>query len=264
MTGEAIARHRIYIIESSDPQFDDLYHGIVKGFSNRALDLMRPYSVMLVNKNSRAVVAYVLIWEFVREDGSTFQKESRFVQEGAFLDGTVRHYSGPGSRAGVLIEGSSQRLASPMFNLAESSDLTAWADSSLRQLDRVESVQKELSQLKGISVSVDGAFFEDGTFVGPDRSGFFSAFKAEFNAKQDLLTEILADVHRGSKRQETLAKLKGIGEPASALSSDSEYEKNRKAFAKEMFATFDVGFDTGRAYAYQASYKLRPSFRKSE
>jgi len=41
-----------------------------------------------------------------------------------------------------------------------------------------------------VTVSIDGAFFEDGTFVGPNTTNFFEQTKAVIDARRDLLNEI--------------------------------------------------------------------------
>jgi hypothetical protein len=49
---------------------------------------------------------------------------------------------------------------------------------------------EELAQASSITVSLDGVIFDDGTFAGPDSTGFFARVKAMLDAEHDLLTEM--------------------------------------------------------------------------
>jgi len=48
-----------------------------------------------------------------------------------------------------------------------------------------------------VSAALDGAFFEDGSFVGPDRSRFFDKFESELNASQDVTAYIANNSDQG-------------------------------------------------------------------
>lgn len=55
----------------------------------------------------------------------------------------------------------------------------------------------KFAQATDIHVSLDGAFFEDGSFVGPNESRVFEIIKSEVGAKQHVLSYIVTSVSQG-------------------------------------------------------------------
>ena len=94
----------------------------------------------------------------------------------------------------------------------------------------------ELSQATDLTVSLDGVFFDDGTFVGPNSTGFFERINAIVSAKLDLLS----DVARANEQGDTDLVLDGIiaksSEPDTGATAGSSPEQYYKEYTK-LFAT---------------------------
>jgi hypothetical protein len=61
-----------------------------------------------------------------------------------------------------------------------------------------------------MSVSLDGAFFDDGTFVGPDTTGFFARVEAMRNGQRDALRDMINDKRLGRSDAEVFKHLEDV------------------------------------------------------
>lgn len=61
-----------------------------------------------------------------------------------------------------------------------------------------------------MTVIADGIFFDDGTFIGPDTTDFFTEVKAQMDARRELLSEIRDELKAGKKADEVFGRLEAI------------------------------------------------------
>jgi hypothetical protein len=185
------------IVGPLDPSFDNRVNTCVG--SKRAKDLqnLKPFTMFLVNHGKTDLVAYVLRWEFVRTNGIATTTYNAYGQPGVLMGYEVKQTS-PAGKKHIIAPGKA-RLFSPLAPIDSDSDEgtgmgggtyageASDIDLSSRNYERIKS---DLPRLANITVSVDGAFFADGTFVGPNNSHLFETIKAEIDAKRDLLALI--------------------------------------------------------------------------
>ena len=202
-----LPEHGLLIIGPSEPSFDGHVSALLKGKANPVVEALKPFSVFIKNIGRNAVVAYQLRWEMVRADGTVVTREMGGSNPRALMDGGAPGLEYLSTTSGYAIRPGSTRFVSPVMALDEdqTGNLGAYAGGSSDQNDipqlqqamrdknlapMFDTIARELYGYKSMTVSVDGAFFEDGTFVGPDNTHFFTQVKAEIDAKRDLLNEI--------------------------------------------------------------------------
>jgi len=99
-----------------------------------------------------------------------------------------------------------------------------------------EELTTELAQATALTVSLDGVFFDDGGFVGPNTTGFFERMQAIVRAKLDLLRDIQVAASEGKEEEVFEAITAKSLEPDSMMTSTASPEDYYKYYTK-LFAT---------------------------
>jgi len=219
------------IVTPADPDFD----GTVKarlGAKMAVIEPLLPFTVLLRNSGDRTVIAYSLKWELMRNDGQTLTQNRSYTTlwklmgvEGADRDGNI-------------IRPNSFALAAPA-NL----DLNHFADNEVNNdpklQEYVTNIRSELAAFSGMTVTLDGVFFDDGTFVGPDTTDYFLKVKKLRDARRDLYLELQLALKQGKPSNQALQRVEDVAsEPDVRLTSsatpDDYYKKYKKEAASEL------------------------------
>ncbi|MCI0490093.1 MAG: hypothetical protein L0229_26165 [Blastocatellia bacterium] len=218
-----LPQHGMAIVQPFDPEFDAMALSMEEG-QGVISDDEKPFSIIVKNENGEAVVGLRLRWEFERSDGRIIFHQRAFTVSMPFDTSPVSQNSNYIRKARLVIEPDSAEffslISSPLerrglnigagaigtgsgsigSNSARRQDLEALRDSARRRdFEALQSHSRratvnELNALLensiSVTVAIDGAFFEDGGFVGPDTTDFFAEMKAKQDARRDLLVEI--------------------------------------------------------------------------
>jgi hypothetical protein len=255
------------ILGPTDPSFDERFFEEMKDEPSGTVEALRPFSFFLINESRESLVAYLVEWCFTKADGTNDCYRKAVAIPQALMEGEngrsdvnakdsrVR----PGSA--VLLSLVSPQATSP-FRLPVSKDEADSFRQGIRP-DRNDIFQRyvrELAKYTDVTVSIDGAFFEDGTFVGEDRSGFFGQIKAQADAKRDLLHELALDSSTNLKsRNRPFDYLEAVANrPAPGLNYKSTpadyYDFYRNFYAKEILSSRNfLGDEKALATALRAS-----------
>lgn len=200
----------LFVIKPSDPSFDSRFAKEMEEETKSAADFVRPFSVLLENRSNQTVVAYMIQWCFTRMDGTNDCYRKAFVAPRALMEGEELTDSEE-ARSGKIRPNSSLFLAliSPDGKGAFRVGVPANSEEIQRikegiSPDLTERVNTELAKYTDVVVTVDGAFFDDGTFVGDDVSGFFLQIKSQISAKHDLLKEIEVEADNPKKSSDDI------------------------------------------------------------
>ena len=243
-----LPHHGLKLIDPSDPSFDERIRRELKDKSDEVIEAIRPYSVFLENTTGRTVVAYVVQWRFTRTDGTNQYYRKAFMNPEALMLGETPTAAAK-YQSGRIEANSSQFLSllSPDGSGMLQATLTPSEAEAVRngtlRFDRgmlLRRFSEEAAQYSDVTVSVDGAFFDDGTFVGPDTTNFFSHTKAAIDAKRDLLQGIRSDVSNNKRSRAEIYKhldetVRQEVDSLDAESSPAEYYKHFTAmYAKDI------------------------------
>lgn len=266
-----LPEHGLSILAPSDPSFDALLSAVVA--SDEPVELLKPYSIFLKNTGGRSVIAYKLRWECAKADGTVIHKDSSISSAWVLMN---EDGAGVGDAPEVIRPNSIwfYSLVAPPRRLGAAAgavDSGGWAVVLDRKkvaggsgsagrpttAGALQLLNTELGRYASITVTLDGALFDDGTFVGPDASGFFGAVKAEVDAKFDLLAEIRNGRLRGKSEEEIFRTIdEAAGGPDVSLGPDSTaddyYKLHKKIFAQELLG---YGQAVGRRLAMTRALK---------
>lgn len=232
-----LPEHGLNIIAPSNPSFDELLTTQLRGRQNAVVEALRPFSILLRNTSKRTVIAFSLKWELMRPDGKILTQTRDYITVWKLTGIT-----GP-DKGAHLVRPNSAWVGVPSHitvSQASDSDDNDNAVGTTPELTKyLSDLNKELSQLAGITISLDGAFFDDGTFVGPDNTGFFAKVKSLLDAKRDILIEVKQGLERGKSAHEVFSRIEETAgeptaEPNSQPSAASHYKKNKKDTAAEL------------------------------
>ncbi len=194
-----LAGHGLSIIGSSEPTYMELVSNLLQGKSDPIVETLAPFSIFIKNTTKHTVVACVLKWEMITPKGKTLTFRREYTNLLGLMDRDISEV-----KEGLLIKPSGTWFFTPsylpVYQGGETGSETAKDQPEvIAELNRLLS---ELSQSTSITVSLDGAFFDDGTFVGPDNTDFFAKVEAMRNGRRDAFLTIVNDRKQGKTDKE--------------------------------------------------------------
>jgi hypothetical protein len=191
-----ISEAGLTLLTQMEPGFDDMVKGLVGADRVPELDALKSYSVVLHNHSNQTVIAYYLRWEFTGPNGNRTEIDMTENRITRFLDGGSKKTDAENDSLGPTIAPQSWVVVTPR-RVVKTGAGAEGRSSNGRYLSYLEQVSSKFAEASHIQVSLDGAFFEDGSFVGPNSSRFFEIIKSEVETKQNLLSYIVRSVGNG-------------------------------------------------------------------
>jgi hypothetical protein len=185
-----IPKHRLFLFDPSDPSCEKLTTSFTDKWKATS-EVFQFRCLALLNESNQEIVAYRLLWNLEQANGTQTVDEKSF----ASVDGLMGFEPGPESVNGFAnftIKPGNFRL----FSMATHMPLDIRAKAGISRGINAFTGGGDLSQVEQGAVhvraivSIDGAFYSDGRFVGPDTSGYFDFISSQIKAKWDLLQEI--------------------------------------------------------------------------
>jgi hypothetical protein len=215
-----LPEYGVRLVSAADPSFNGLAAANLKNISPDNIESNKPFSVFIKNTGNRDLVAYVLKWELVVEDGSI---RTHISSEGNphLLMGAEPTKNPALIELSPVVKPAKVKFCS-WIAPAEDQGIGSMTGGTsagsgdpevLRRMARGgknneirDYMQTQLRQGRSITISVDGAFFDDGTFVGPNTTGFYEQIQAQIKAKHDLLEEA-NNAFAGGKQPDEIFKM---------------------------------------------------------
>lgn len=188
------------IVSPSDAEYMELVSDLLEGKSDPIVETLAPYSIFLRNTANHAVVACLLKWEMVTPGGKKLLWIREYTNFQPLMEQSISEV-----KEGLAIRSGSRWFFTPSslrFHQVPSTD-----DSRPEVIEQLNKTLTQLAHFASISVSLDGAFFDDGTFVGPDTTGFFARVEAMRNGRRDTLLEMINDKRLGKSDAEVFKHL---------------------------------------------------------
>jgi hypothetical protein len=272
MNVKDLPEHGLILVTSADPSFSELTANLYQE-SDNSMEALKPFSVLLKNMGNKTVIAYQLKWELTQPDGRILTNTQGFTNLEKLR--TINDTESPeltdvtvDSSSGNVIKPGSVLFCSPAGTLdidqapagGRSNLIIISMPQKTETVNEIGQVPQEnperklskfatqLSQLSSITVSLDGALFDDGTFVGPDSTKFFSWIMSKLNAKLDLLQEVRS-LKRDKSESQAVEYLRTIAnKPKLNINNkstpDDIYNFYKKRFAQQMVRVHSaVGFE---------------------
>lgn len=211
-----LPEHGLTIITPSNPLFDSQMSALLgeaDGELEKHVKAVKPFCIFLRNTSNQEVVAYKLKWELVDADGRAMTKFSSTINPAKLMG----EESPADAGTGLEIRPNSARF------LAWESALTSVLDARKYDQGRpatvasqkratflatlADATSRQLASIVAVTVSIDGAFFADGTFVGPDDENTFAEVQAYVESKHDLATLVEESLREGKSSASILEQL---------------------------------------------------------
>ena len=289
LNAKDLPEYSLIIIAPTDPSFDDEVRRLAAGLDDKQkylIESLKPFSVFIKNRSRRDVIAYRLRWDILRPDGVVTTHTTTYAEPGALMGRDSR--TDEGSRnAGVSIRANSGRYVSLASSIGESQDPEASlgggvgvsSEADLDQIQRagagrdqaalIHTLAAQLARAESLTVSLDGAVFDEGSFVGADSLDYFTQLQAAINAKRDLLQSSLLAVQRDKPIGQVFDDIESITrEPDVTIHADSTqddyYRFYKKTFAAEALRIRGAIGNDRKAmwYVVQPVYRAWPKLRK--
>lgn len=231
--------HGVSLIVPSDPSFGRL----LAKFGSNSID--DPYLVFLKNTGSRAVVGYYIKWECFDGRGQDSDRSIAHDRNVSHIISWIFLHGEEADRK-AAIKGS-EEIIKPDSTWLISYDAPArpveGGDEGVTvgtpKLDEREGAET-LKGCAGVTVIADGIFFDDGTFIGPDTSGFFTEVKSQMDARYEILREVQNELKSGKQTDEIFNGLEKIRDRKTAKLGESPTSDVRSYF-RNMFARDVLG-----------------------
>jgi len=262
-----LPEHGLHFISPVDAQYPNelAKFGFGRDFKQtRLLEATKPYSVILSNNSQREVIAYRVRWDMVRPDGTikthvtTYGEPDRLMGKGPHSDtegltiarsgsryisvvttrgpaqtsgiGTSASGNGATQTSGIGMGGSGGR------DPVEASQ-TAQLASEKNETALIEMFSSELGRADTLTVTLDAAVFDDGTFAGPDSFGYFEQLQSLIRAKRELLQIALSGTQQGRPLGELFNDFEASAQNDSGnIAPQSRTAAEYYAFYKKQFA----------------------------
>lgn len=254
MHAKDLPEHGLVIIKPTDPDFDTTASGLLEGMSVTDIEEVKPLSVIIRNTGNKTVVAHSIVWEGVEANGKKNSYKILYANAEALTEESMQNSAD--NAASEIIRPGTARLFTLLPNYYQSSnggsgrspreDYQAAQSRSDSENDRLQSrrsfVATALNKYTDITVYVDGVFFDDGSFVGEDTTGFFDTMSAQVNAKRDLMDDISDQFERGKSKDDIFSELETrvsltdsrVINLAANRSPEAHYDFFRKLYAKQL------------------------------
>lgn len=262
----------LYIVSPVNQDFNKL---LSSNQSYTVDDRQKTFSVFLKNTGPHTLVAYALKWELLRSDGRVITHTMSYAQPGLLMGERLSKEDIKNS-LGVLIGPGYHKLfswggpISGSINQEFKTNIGVVTSKDAPQPDDLQAASTQLNaqllHATDITVSIDGAFFEDGTFVGENTSEYYEQMDAQIRAKRDVLDTISSATKESSDK--AFDEVEGVAN-AEAIRIQKEstpidhYNFYKRIFAREITG-MKKGYSKSRAVEYAQSQRNKnwPKLRK--
>ena len=244
ITGKGLPAYGLTVIGFSDPQFDGMISEFFGDDPPELIKIAAPTSVFLVNGSDKALVAYDLTYDFLAADGKVNSNEFSPIFVPALMDLPRNRLAE--DKAVVIMPGRA-RLISPLLGsgLSKGQSPPAFGDESNKKHQKelmMSAIKSTLAWTSSVTITLDGVFFEDGSFVGPNASAFFENTKAMIAAHRDLLEWFVEAIRKRERKGESTdtvfmeleAMVKEMPRATSQGSSSDFYKNSKLGLAEEI------------------------------
>lgn len=238
MNKKDLPEHGLLIVAPSDPAFDDLMTEYLKGTSLELAAALKPSSVFIRNIGKQSVVGVKLKWECKRADGNIIIKQVAEASPSVLMEEGALDHRAALDKALIKIKPGTTRF----FSLVKSSQTLGESQTGQpEQSSSFKLINTELAQYSEIGISLDGVFFDDGTFAGSDSMGYFAEMKAMIDARYDLLKEVETDLQGGKSLDEIFNSLETLAHGSKIELGENPTPSDRYKYYKQMFAREPLG-----------------------
>lgn len=249
--------HGVSLIGPSDPSFAGM---VAKHASAKSASRDDSGSVFLKNTGNRAIVGHRIKWECVDSSGDVSTGAVSNIVSWIFLHGEEADRRLALNRSDEIIKPGSTWLLSPGHPAQPLED--GGGEIPAESASDEGGMAGTLTQCVRVTVIVDGIFFDDGTFIGPDTTDFFTEVKSQMDARHEILRGVQNDLKAGKKAGEIFRGLEKIRDQEGVTLGDHPSPDELRTYFRNMFAQDVLGkkalFGADKALAEVQALLSRP------
>lgn len=233
-----IPQHGLLLVDPSEPFSERITFSFISKWQTIS-DTVQFRCLALLNESDQTVVAYKLLWNLEHANGARWVDEKSFANIEVLMgvepiEKQGKNFDDPTIKPGSFrLFSLSTRMPIDIRSEAErSSGIKAVTGGMPFPQDESEGADDVRA-----TVSIDGAFYSDGRFVGSDATGYFAMVRAEVNAKLDLLHEVNRQVETGRPLGELFDRLianSTLVQYRPRMTASEAYDFYRQIFAEEI------------------------------
>jgi hypothetical protein len=239
-TVRGLPEYRVALIGPDLPSFDTLMSVVLGPGSKNLIETYKPASVFIKNEGDKAIVGLKLKWECVKGDGTVVTKELGEDAPGFLMeDGAPNRKSAINSFPTVTRPNSIKYFSfvDPSRTLEPNANASPLSSSP----ESLTSLNAEFAHYTNVVISIDGIFFEDGTFVGPNTTGYFEQVKAMVDARRDISREVEIGLESGKSTDEILEPMEALAKSRRVELSEQSTPPDYYHYYKQIFAREPLG-----------------------
>lgn len=265
----------IVIIAPSNPAFRTEVSSLLR---NRQVELfslveaVEPYCFLVRNNSSQEVVGCSITWEIVDTSGRVVSIPQSYSTPGVLeglkpIDPAMVGHTSLINRNGALLitlDDELQRFIQGEIRSADRSDDENPVRNDLeRHLNDLRATyEKQLQSVSTITVCIDGLFFKDGTFIGPDRTQSFTNMKALIDARREFGQSLDREIRARKAFAEIFERIEALSkEPVvrpDANAAPDEYYLRTYQRAMQIFAMEFIRIKSRRGWDEAVDFVLEP------
>lgn len=277
--------HGIAVIGPSDPSFDERLAAITSGDEDlrQLVEAAKPFSLFIKNDSGKDIVGCSIKWEFTKTDGTVVPLGNSYSTPGVLMGmkpvdpSLVNKTSLVGVNSAAFLSYDplvKQYVDVALNNPGGTASLNQKSREFMRSyVAQLRQQQEKLTQsVTNITVSMDGAVFDDGLFVGPDGNMFFTHLQARVNAQREISQSVDRDLKQNKRSAEILDRVEGISKKPRAANKPGPsredyyaqtYDESLHLYADELLRVKNSkGSDAAAQYAQDLLGKPWPKLRK--
>jgi hypothetical protein len=198
-----------------------------------------PYSILLENTSTQAVVGYAIKWECWDGKTETSARDLSLDRILLHVLGVVFLYGEESDRRSLLNR--MDDVIRPHSTWLIANDYPA---REINQEVNAELIEAAIAEVNAacptMTVTADGVFFEDGTFIGPDTTNFFARVKTQMNVRSEIYQGVQNELKSGKTPGEVFRGLEQIRDREGLEYSDETIDELR-SYYRNLFARDVLG-----------------------
>lgn len=233
-----LPEYGLVIVKPSDPAFDSMAADYLGGMSSDEIERLKPFSVFIKNNENKIVVAYAIIWEATEANGKKTAYKKYISNSSALTDKEDFFEALPRTNLNDIIRPGEVLLVSllPEKNTGGGTGYGAQLSQNQLEQNPQNLALQLLTKYTDLTISIDGVFFEDGTYVGPDTTHFFEKMNAQVEAKREMTAYIAENLKLKKPPDEIFKVIEDKANDTSIRFNDGSPADYYKYFTK-VFAT---------------------------
>lgn len=198
-----LQNYGVEIVSATDENFNDELTSYVGNYNavNPLVEAAKPFAIFVKNNSVKEIVGVSLRWEFTKPNGEIIQASQIESSPGIlmgmkprdpFIIGKTSLINSNSLKFFTYFQGIGEELLNAFkSNRSKRFRYHLGSEETQHYISGIESQKKAvLKDISNVSVVIDAVIFNDGTFIGENKSFFFESMNGRLQARRDFLKKL--------------------------------------------------------------------------